>query len=406
MKRWIKITQTFSSLKIRNFRIYIIGQTISSTGTWMQNIGLAWLVLKLTNSGTVLGITIALQFVPILVFGPWAGVITDRFKKYNLLFVTQSMLGFIALILGILVATNSIHVWMIYILAFSIGLMNAVDSPTRQTFVYEMVGKDNLMNAVSLNSVQNNLSRAIGPTIAAILIAIFGLAPLFLFNALSYIVVVITLSMINVSKLNIHPTINKVKGQLKEGLRYIKSSPVIFYTLLMMAIIGTLTYEFSVSLPLLAKFTFQGTATTFALLTAAFGIGSVFGGINTASCKKINFGIVTRNAFFFGLSIIIFAITPTFTMALIFLIFVGFFSINFLSFANVILQTESIPSMRGRVMSLWGVAFSGSTAIGGLVIGWVGQHIGPRYGLILGGVAALVASGIGTIALKKMKQSI
>jgi MFS family permease len=398
-----KISETLSSLKIRNFRLYIIGQFISSTGTWMQNIGLAWLVLKLTNSGTVLGITIALQFVPILVFGPWAGVITDRFQKYGLLFFTQSMLGFIALSLGILVATNSIHIWLIYILAFSVGLMNAVDSPTRQTFIHEMVGRDNLMNAVSLNSVQNNLSRAIGPAIAAILIAIFGLAPLFLFNALTYVVVVITLSMIDVSKLNIHPTINKIKGQLTEGLRYIKSSPAILYTLLMMAIIGTLTYEFSVSLPLLAKFTFQGTATTFALLTAALGIGSVFGGINTASRKKINFGIVTRNAFFFALSVLIFAVAPTLTTALIFLIFVGFFSINFLSFANVLLQTESIPQMRGRVMSLWTVALLGSTAIGGPIIGWVGQHIGPRYSLILGGLAALLASAIGFFAIKNSK---
>lgn len=404
MKRWIKISQTFSSLKIRNFRIYIIGQTISSTGTWMQNIGLAWLVLRLTNSGTVLGIIIALQFVPMLIFGPWAGVITDRFKKLVLLFFTQSMLGLIALVLGILVATNYVHIWMLYILALSLGLINAVDNPTRQTFVHEMVGRDNLMNAVSLNSVQNNLSRAIGPAIAAILIAIFGLAPLFIFNAFSYVVVVIALSMIDVSKLNIHPTINKIKGQLMEGFRYIKSSPVIFYTLLMIAIIGTLTYEFSVSLPLLAKFTFHGNATTFALLTAALGIGSVFGGINTANRKKINFGIVTRNAFLFALSVLVFAIIPTLTMALIFLIFVGFFSINFLSFANVILQTESIPSMRGRVMSLWSVALLGSTAIGGPIVGWVGQHIGPRFGLILGGLAALVASGIGIIALKKIKR--
>lgn len=403
MQTWIKNIQTFSSLKIRNFRIYIIGQTISSTGGWMQNIGLAWLVLKLTNSGTVLGITIALQFVPILIFGPWAGVITDRFKKYSLLFFTQSIMGFLALVLGILVVTNSIQIWMIYVLTFLLGLIKAVDNPTRQTFIHEMVGKNNLMNAVSLNSIQNNLSRAIGPAIAAIVIAIFGLAPLFLFNALSYGVVIITLLMIDISKLNIHPTINKIKGQLTEGFKYIKSSPIIFYTLLMMAIIGTLTYEFSVSLPLLAKFTFNGTATTFALLTAALGIGSVFGGINTASRKKINFGIVTRNAFLFALSVLVFAIAPTITTALILLIFVGFFSINFLSFANVILQTESIPSMRGRVMSLWTVALLGSTAIGGPIVGWVGQNIGPRYSLILGGLAALVASGIGMIALKKIK---
>ncbi len=403
MKNWIKILQTFSSLRIRNFRIYIIGQTISTVGNWMQNIGLAWLVLKLTDSGTVLGIIIALQFAPILVFGPWAGVITDRFKKYNLLFITQSIMGFISLIIGILVAMNFIHIWMIYLSAILLGFMKAIDNPARQTFIHEMVGKDSLMNAVSLNSVQNNLSRAIGPSIAALLIAIFGLAPLFLFNALSYVVSVVTLSMIDKSKLNIHPTTNKIKGQLMEGFRYIRSSPIIFYTLLMMAIIGTLTYEFSVSLPLLAKFTFNGTATTFAIFTAALGIGSVFGGINTASRTKINLSIVTRNAFLFALSVLIFAITPTLNTAIFLLIFVGFFSINFLSFANVILQTESIPSMRGRVMSLWSVALLGSTAIGGPIVGLVGQYIGPRFSLLLGGFAALFASGIGLIALRKIK---
>ena len=400
-----KIKQTFSSLRVRNFRVYLTGQIISTTGNWMQNIGLAWLVLKLTNSGTVVGITIALQFLPVLIFGPWAGVVIDRFKKRNLLFITQSAQGFIALILGTLVLTNYIQIWIIYLLAFLIGIMNSIDNPSRQTFIHEMVGKDNLMNAVSLNSIQNNLSRAIGPSIAAILIAIFGLAPLFFFNAFSFLVVVIALLMIDVKRLNVEPTISKVKGQLMEGFRYIKSSPVLFYTLIMMAIIGTFTYEFGISLPLLARFTFHGTATTFALLTAALGVGSALGGINTAGRKKINFSIITRNAFIFSLAVLIFSIAPTFPIALILLIFVGFFSINFLSYANVILQTKSIPSMRGRVMSLWTVAFLGSTPIGGPIIGWIGQNIGPRFAVALGGIAALIASGIGLIALRKNRGS-
>jgi len=289
MRGTTKIKETLSSLKIRNFRLYITGQIISSTGTWMQSIGQAWLVLKLTNSGTMLGFVIALQFLPVLVFGPWGGVIADKFFKRNLIFVTQSIAGILALILGILVFTGFVQIWMVYLLALGLGLVNAVDSPARQTFIPEMVGKENLMNAISLNSIQNNLSRVIGPAIAAILIAAFGLAPLFFCNAISYIAVIITLSMIDVSELRITPSIDKIKGQMLEGLRYIKASPVIFYTLLMMAIIGTFTYEFSVSLPLLAQFTFHGSATTFALLSLALGFGSVLGGIYTANIKKINF---------------------------------------------------------------------------------------------------------------------
>ena len=396
-----KIQQTLSSLKIRNFRFYIIGQFISTTGTWMQSIGQAWLVLKLTNSGTALGFVIALQFLPVLIIGPWGGVITDRFFKRNLLFITQSIAGILALILGILVVTNSVQIWMIYLLALGLGFVNVVDNPTRNTFIHEIVGKDNLMNAVSLNSIQINLSRVIGPAIAAFLIATLGLAPLFFYNAFSYIAVIISLSMIDVGTLNLQPTVSKMRGQLMKGFRYVKSSPIIFYTLIMMTIVGTLTYEFSVSLPLIAKFTFHGTATTFALLSAAIGFGSVLGGINTANVKKINFLILTKNVFFFALSVLIFAIAPTFILALIFLIFVGFFSIKFLSFGNVILQTESIPEMRGRVMSLWTVAFLGSTPIGGPIIGWVGQYAGPRASLILGSLAAFVAAGIGVIALKK-----
>lgn len=399
----IKVSQTFSSLKIRNFRLYITGQIISTTGTWMQTIGQAWLVLKLTNSGTALGLVIALQFLPVLIIGPWGGVITDRFPKRNLLFITQSISGLLALILGILVATNSVQLWMVYLLALSFGFVNAIDNPARQTFIPEMVGKDNILNAVSINAIQVNITRVIGPTIAAILIAISGLASLFFCNALSFMAVLVALSLMDTDKLDISPSVNKIKGQLKEGFRYVRSSPIIFHTLLMMAIIGTFTYEFSVSLPLLAQFTFKGTATTYALLSSALGLGSIFGSLNTANRKKINFFILTQNALFFGLSVLVFAIAPSFSIALLLMVLVGFFSLNFLSLVNVILQMESIPAMRGRVMSLWAVAFLGSTPIGGPIIGWVSEHAGPRFGLMVGAVAALIAGGIGAMALRNHK---
>ena len=401
-----KISQTLSSLKTRNFRLYITGQFISTIGTWMQSIGQAWLVLKITNSGTALGLVMACQTLPVLFFGPFGGVIADRFLKRNLLFITQSIAGLLALTLGILVYTNLVQIWMVYLLALGLGLVNAFDNPARQTFIPEMVAKDQLMNAVSLNSIQVNLSRVIGPTIAAVLIASFGLAPLFFFNALSFVAVIVTLYQMDIDKLNIRPMINRVKGQMIEGIRYIKSTPILFYTLVMMAIIGTLTYEFGVTLPLLAKFTFHGTASTYALLSAALGLGSVLGGIYTANRKKVSFSILTKNAMLFGVVVLLFAFSPTFWIALLLLISVGFFSINFLSFANVILQTNSIPEMRGRVMSFWAVAFLGTTPIGGPIIGWIGQNIGTRIGVMVGGVAALVASGIGMMAIKRNKDLI
>lgn len=403
MHKKTKMRQTFSSLKIRNFRLYITGQIISTTGTWMQTIGQAWLVLKLTNSGTALGLVIALQFLPVLIIGPWGGVITDRFPKRKLLFITQSICAVLALILGILVATNFVQLWMVYVLALALGLVNAVDSPARQTFIPEMVDKENLLSAVSLNSMQGNLTRVVGPSIAAILIAAFGLAPLFFFNAFSYVIVIIAISLMDISKLDISPSLTEFKGQMKEGLRYVRSSPVIFHTLLMMTIIGTFTYEFSVSLPLLAQFTFHGTATTYALLSSALGFGSIFGSLNTANRKRIDFSILTQNAFLFGLSVFVFALAPNFTVAVFLIILVGFFSFNFLSLVNVILQMESMPAMRGRVMSLWSVAFLGTTPIGGPIVGWVSQHTSPRFGLMVGAVAALVASAIGIMAVKKYK---
>lgn len=389
-----KVKETFASLKIRNYRLYMTGQAISTTGTWMQNIAMSWLVLKMTGSGTALGVVIALQFLPLLLLGPWGGVIVDRFPKRRILYITQSVQGVVSILIAILVFTNSATLWEIYALALILGIVNIVDNPTRQTFIPEMVGEEHLMNAISINSIQINLTRVLGPTVAAIIIASFGLAACFFLNGLSFIAVLIALSMMDSGELKTKPPVPRARGQLQEGFRYIKSKPEILYTLIMVAIIGTFAYEFSVSLPLLAEFTFHGDAKTFAMLTAALGIGSMMGGAYTAHRKKTSLKILAKSGLFFGLSMIVFSLMPTFTLALIAMLFVGFFSINFLSLANVIMQVESSPEMRGRVMSLWAVAYLGSTPIGGPIIGFVGEHIGPRSSLALGGISAIVAAFI------------
>jgi MFS family permease len=387
---------------VRNYRLYYIGQIISTSGTFMQNIAQAWLVLKLTNSGTALGLTTALQYLPILILGPYGGVIADRISKRKILYFTQSISGLLALILGFLVATSLVQVWMVYILAFSLGMVNVFDNPTRQTFYMELVGPDHIRNAVTLYSTLVNLARIIGPAIAAAVIAAFGLAPCFIVNGISFAAVVIMLTMLHADELFITPPVPRAKGQLMEGFKYVASTPVLGSTLLMMAIIGTLTYEFQVSLPLIAQFTFKGDAGSYAFLTASMGVGAACGGILFASRKGINPHKLVSAALLFGLAVLAAAFMPIIYLAGLALVAVGICSINFSSLGNSVLQLHSSPQMRGRVMSFWSVAFLGSTTIGGPIVGWFAQVAGARWGLALGGLAALVAAVLGVFTLRNL----
>ena len=392
-------TGIFSSLRIRNYRLYFIGQAISLCGTWMQTIGQDWLVLQLTKSGTQLGIVSAFQFLPVLFLAPYGGVIADRFSKRKILLFTQTIAAILALILGLLVVIGGIKIWMIYILAMCLGLVNAVDNPTRQTFVSEMVDKKHLPNAVALNSTEVNLARAIGPVIAGVIIAVVGIGLCFLINAASYIAVIIMLAMMRHDELFIAEKIQKAKGQIREGVKYIMSTPLLFHTLMMMVIIGTLSYEFSVSLPLLAQFTFHGNAESYSFLVAAMGIGSIIGGYFAIRRKKVAPHLLIFSALGFGISLSIAAWMPTLPLAVIMLFFAGISSLNFISLGNTILQLYSKPEMRGRVMAFWTMAFSGSTPIGGPIIGWVGQEFGARWGLAVGGFAAIVAAFYGAVII-------
>ncbi len=391
---------TFSSLKIRNYRLYFVGQSISLPGTWMQTIGQAWLVLKLTNSGTALGLVTALQTLPVLFFGPLGGVMGDRFQKRKLLFITQSGAGLQALILAVLISTNTIQLWMIYILAAVAGLFNAVDNPTRRTFVMEMVGKKELGNAVTLFSTVFNLSRIIGPAIAGAIIAGAGLASCFYLNAFSFIAVLICLFLMNAKELHTTEPIKKSKGQLREGFKYVRNTPFLRNLLIMMAIIGTLTYEFQVNLPLLAKYTFFSNAAGFALLNSAMGIGAVLGGLAAASSKNVLPKSMIKTIFAFGSAVVFVAVSPSLHIAIMAMVVVGFFSIRFTSMGETLLQLESAPTMRSRVISLWSVAFLGSTPIGGPIVGWIGEHANPRWGLTVSGLAAIAAAIYGLIFLR------
>lgn len=369
----------------------------------MQTIAQGLLVLKLTNSGTMLGIIIALQFLPILLFGPIGGVIADRFPKRKILYCTQSAAGALAVILGILVWTQLVQVWMVGVLAFCLGLVNMVDNPTRQTFLPEMVGKETLFNAVTINSWEVNLTRLIGPSLAGIVAATIGLTACFLLNGISYIAVLIVLSLMTTEDLFPAPRSKKVSGQLKEGLAYIRGNSVLRNTLVMLALVGTFTYEFPVILPLLAEFTFHNLKFGYAALTAAMGFGAVVGGLFVASRKKNSPRQLIVATSIFSIAMFLVAISPTLPVAIIAMMLVGAASINFTSLGNITLQLESLPEMRGRVMSFWTIGFLGTTPIGGPIIGWIGEHIGPRWGLGVGGLAALIAAVLGMLTLTSIK---
>jgi MFS family permease len=388
-----------ASLRIRNYRLYFIGQAVSMCGTWMQIVALGWLVLELTGSGKELGLVLGLQFLPLLVCTPFAGVIADRFHKQKILQLTQSLLAFFALLLGILVLTGLIEMWMLYCLAFLWGLVNSFDNPARHTFVTEMVGSEHVKNAIALNSTVNNAARAIGPMIGGVLIATIGIAFCFIFNALSSVAIVATLFMMRERELHVAQAASKKPGQLLEGLRYVAATPMLLNILIMMAIIGTLSFEFQVSLPLLAQGAFQSDATEYAILWIAMGIGSALGGLFAAGRTTIAPHHFVGYAALFGMTLLVAAWMPTLQLAALVLGLVGFFSVNATALANTMLQLESDPHMRGRVMSLWTMAILGSTLIGGPIIGVVGEYVGARWGLAVGGIAAIVAAAYGTMTL-------
>lgn len=382
---------TFASLAVRNYRLYYIGQGLSHCGNWMQTVAAGWLVLTLTGSGIQLGAVMALRYLPMLLGGFFAGEIVDRFDKRTLLFRTQSVAAALALFLSAVVFFDVVQLWMLYIVALLSGITDAIDNPTRQTFVHEMVGPENLRNAVTLNSTMANLARALGPMFAGTLIATVGIAFCFFANALSFLAVIAALRLIRSGELHSQELRPQAGRDYFAGMRYAASKPVIKSVLLAMAVIGTLSYEFQVSLPLLARSVFAGGAADYAALLSAMGVGSVVGGLYAASRKRIAFPEFVMWALLFGLSICITAFLPSLSLATVGMVAVGFFSINLTSTGNTMIQLESDAHMRGRVMALWSSAIFGSTLVGAPVIGAVGEYAGARWALAIGGVAALAA---------------
>lgn len=393
--------QTFASLANPNYRRYFTGQAISLVGTWMQTIAQSWLVLQLTGSGTALGLVVALQTLPVLLLGPYGGVVADRVDKRKLMMALQSMMGVLALVLGILTVTGEVTLWQVYLLAFLLGLNNCFENPARQSFVLEMVGAADLRNAVSLNSVLVNAARAVGPAVAGVIIATGGIGICFLINAISFVAVVASLAMLDVSALRPSAPASRARGQLREGLRYVRRTPNLAIPLLMMALVGCLAYEFQVVLPVVAKQTFGGGSQVYGFMTGAMGVGAVVGGLYVAARGRTGVRSLVNSAAVFGVVIAAAAVAPSLWLELIALALVGAASVGFLAKGNSTLQLEASPSMRGRVMALWAVAFLGSTPIGGPIAGAVSENFGGRAGLGLAAAACLVAAALGGLVLRR-----
>jgi len=394
--------RTFSALSVPNFRRFFFGQSVSMIGTWMQTVAQSWLVYVLTHSATALGFVVALQTLPILVLGPYAGVIADRVDKRKLMIVLQTFMGIQALVLGLLAVTHVVRFWEVCVLAVVLGLNNTFENPARQSFVLEMVGSDELRNAVSLNSTMVNAARAIGPAAAGLLIATVGEGVCFLVNAASFAAVVY--SLVSMDKVALQPTepTGRHKGQMREGFRYVAHEPRLGVPLIMMALVGTLAYEFQVTLPVVAKQTFHGGPATYGFLTAAMGAGAVLGGLVTAARGRTGLRALSLAGVIFGVAIGFASLAPALAVEFIALGAVGWASVTFLATGNTTLQLQAEPSMRGRVMSLWAVAFMGSTPVGGPLIGWIVAESSARIGLGTGGIACLLAAGIGFIAMHKL----
>jgi MFS family permease len=390
--------RTFQSLRVRNYRLFFFGQLVSVSGTWMQQVAQDWLVLRLTNRALPVGIATALQFAPILLFGFWSGLAADRLDKRRLLIGAQVAMAALALVLGVLTATGSVRLWMVYVLAFLLGCATAVDMPARQAFVVEMVGRDKLVNAVSLNSAMFNSARVVGPAAAGVLIATLDIAPAFFINGVSYIAVIAALLAMDTSRLHRREPAPRSRGQIRDGLRYVWATPVLRSTLLLVAVVGTLSLNARVVLPLMARFTFEGGATTYGTLASVMAVGSVVGALGTARRARPTRALLLGAATAFGVTALAAAAAPTLGAELVALVLLGATSIAFLATANSTLQLSSSTHMRGRVMALYGLVFLGSTPIGSLVVGWLAEHFGPRSGLVLAGGGALAAAAVAGLA--------
>ena len=403
------MSPTFKSLYVRNYRIYAAGAFVSNVGTWMQRVAQDWLILQLTGSGTALGITTGLQLLPALLLSPIAGVVADRYPKRQILRVTQMAMALPAAVLGILAVTGTVQAWHVYAIAFVFGVGAAFDAPARQSFVVEMVGGDDLANALGLNSASFNSARLIGPAFAGLLIAALGSGVMatgwvILLNAISYFAVFSSLNRLDGNKLYPAPLANRGRGAIREGVRYVRSRPDLILILASVFFVGTFGLNFQMTSALMATQVFGKGATEYGILGSIMAIGSLAGALAAARNSKPRARIVVVAGMTFGLIEVLAGLMPGYLTFALISPFLGFSALTMMTSANAAIQMTSSPSMRGRVSALYVMIFLGGTPFGAPFIGWIGEEYGARWTLILGGLVSVVGIAISALVYARIQR--
>jgi predicted MFS family arabinose efflux permease len=396
----VRLPQGLAAFRHRNFRLFWSGQLVSLIGTWMQQVGQAWLVLQLTNDPLALGIIAMAQFGPILVLGPFGGIVADSVSKRTALMVTQMAAGLLAVILAILYVSGQLEVWHIFGLAVGLGVVNSFDMPIRQAFVIEMVGRQDIANAVALNSTVFNLTRIVGPAIAGLTIAGMGIAPLFFINAASYLAVVLSLMLMRTNEMHapteravMHRNVRSVVDLLVEGIRYTRGNPRILLIIMLVGAVSTFAMNFSVLIPLVARDVLHGDADTYGFLLSAAGVGSLVSALSIAFRRTASTRRLFVGAALVGLGMVGLGLSRWLPLSLAMMFVAGWGAISMAATANTVIQLSVPDVLRGRVVSLYTTVFVGSTPIGGLFSGVVASGFGGApAALIVGGSLAAVAA--------------
>ncbi|HYD10656.1 MAG TPA: MFS transporter [Acidimicrobiales bacterium] len=395
-------TGTFASFSSRNFRLFFAGQMTSQIGSWMRMVAMSLLVLDITDNGVAVGVVTACQFAPVLVMGAWAGLVADRSDKRRLLLIAQACLMVQSFVLAALASMDEPPLLALCAVALAGGVATAFDNPARRSFVVEMVPEHHVQNAVSLNTAMMTGSRIFGPALAGVLIVATGYPWLFLIDGVSYVAVLAGLWLMRTDELRPAPPAARGKGQVREGLRYVRNMPELFIPLVMMTVVGTLAFNFSVVLPLFVTRSLDGSKSTFTYLFSVLSAGSMVGALWSARRTVVRLRHIVVATAAYGVTMFALAAAPTLVTAFPAAVLLGMASVVFMTTSTTMIQLRADPTMRGRVLALQAMVFLGSTPIGGPIVGWVSEAFGARMGLVVGAVACLGAAAYGGVAGRRL----
>jgi len=397
----------FRSLRLFNYRVWAAGSLVANIGTWMQRTAQDWLVLtQLTHhNASAVGIVMALQFGPQLLLLPWTGFAADHFNQRKLLMATQATMGTLAILLGILTVTSVVQLWHVYIFAFLFGCVSAFDAPVRQTFVAELVGDADLSNAVALNSTSFNAARMVGPAIAGLTIASIGTGWAFMVNGVSFIAVLISLSLFRTHELHPNARAHRKRGSFTEGFRYVWNRPDLKASMIMLFLIGTFGLNYPIFLSTMAVGVFHTDARGYGMLSTFMAMGTISGALMAAGRERPRFNLMIVGSAVFGIGGVLAALAPNYWLFAASLIIIGVAALTFMNTSSSLMQLSTEPAMRGRVMALRvGVALGG-TPIGAPIVGWIADNFGPRWSMGVGAASGFLAAIVGIYALMQQKKN-